>query len=99
MTEGNGGSGQQHHNLNTTSKPFVHPCDEKTKGGCDQICNRQGKKATCSCEPDFKLQEDGRTCEILPPCERMDNGGCEHKCKLNNDNEEGYTCQCKEGGD
>ena len=42
----------------------VHPCDKDTKGGCDQTCNKDGEKAKCSCTPvDFKLGEDGKTCD------------------------------------
>ena len=96
VTEGPGGSGEQHHRLNTTTKPTVHPCNDGTNGGCDQICIRQGKAATCSCKPDFTLQEDGVSCELLPPCERKDNGGCEQHCKPS-DAEEGFTCACNEG--
>ena len=42
----------------------IHPCDKKSKGGCDQTCTKDGEKAVCSCTPvDFKLGEDGKSCE------------------------------------
>ena len=42
----------------------VHPCDKETKGGCDQICNKDGDDAVCACnEPDYKLAEDGKSCD------------------------------------
>ena len=39
----------------------IHPCDKETKGGCEQVCNKDGEKAKCSCDPkeDYKLEEDG----------------------------------------
>ena len=43
----------------------VHPCDKKTKGGCEQVCNKDGDNVICSCEPaeDFTLNTDGKTCD------------------------------------
>ena len=41
----------------------VHPCDKRSKGGCSQICNRNGDKALCSCKPGYKLAKDGVTCD------------------------------------
>ena len=43
----------------------VHPCDKATKGGCEQVCNKDGENAKCSCEPaeDFTLNADGKTCD------------------------------------
>ena len=96
ITEGNGGSGQQHHNLNTTSKPFVHPCDVKN-GGCEHVCNKKGLDAICSCKMDYELQEDGTTCKLLPPCEQARKGGCEHKCKPNPAEEDVFSCECDAG--
>ena len=50
--------------LNNICLLSVHPCDKETKGGCDQICNKDGDDAVCSCnEPDYKLGEDGKSCE------------------------------------
>ena len=50
----------------------VHPCDQPTKGGCDQTCNKAGKMAVCSCEKNYKLQADKLTCvpgkKITPYC-------------------------------
>ena len=46
------------------SSALVHPCDKKTKGGCDQICEKNGEAAKCACkEPEFKLAEDTKSCE------------------------------------
>ena len=43
----------------------VHPCDKESKGGCEQVCNKDGVNAKCSCEPteDFTLNKDGQTCD------------------------------------
>ena len=51
---------------------LVHPCDKKTRGGCEQACNKDGDNAKCSCEPGIDtLNADGKTCDrskasILP---------------------------------
>ena len=42
---------------------LVHPCDKRTKGGCDQTCNKEGDSFSCSCETGFKLEGDGRSCK------------------------------------
>ena len=44
---------------------LVHPCDKKTYGGCEQVCNKDGENAKCSCEPaeEFTLNADGKTCD------------------------------------
>ena len=43
----------------------VHPCDKDSKGGCEQLCNKDGVNAKCSCEPteDFTLNKDAQTCD------------------------------------
>ena len=43
----------------------VHPCDKENKGGCEQVCNKDGKKPKCSCTPatDYKLNDDGVSCD------------------------------------
>ena len=47
-----------------SSFPLVHPCDKETKGGCDQICVKNGEKHTCACNaPEFKLGDDGKKCD------------------------------------
>ena len=33
------------------------------KGGCDQICTNTPGSYSCSCDSDFQLQPDGRTCQ------------------------------------
>ena len=40
---------------------LVHPCDRKEKA-CSQICNKKGDEYHCSCEEDFKLDSDNKTC-------------------------------------
>ena len=39
-----------------------HPCDEATKGGCAQICTKDGDNAVCSCSSGT-LNADGKTCD------------------------------------
>ena len=41
---------------------LVHPCDQPHRGGCKQICNKKGKRYSCSCDADFKLEPDDRSC-------------------------------------
>ena len=41
----------------------IHPCDKKDKGDCQQICEKDGTEAKCKCEKDFKLNDDGKTCD------------------------------------
>ena len=54
----------QHHHSHPCQKLFlfflflVHPCDRKNKGGCDQICTKNGDKYTCSCKSGFRLTSD-----------------------------------------
>ncbi len=42
---------------------LVHPCDEASKGGCSQICNKRKEKHECSCEVGFVLTEDKMSCK------------------------------------
>ena len=43
----------------------VHPCDKPNKGGCEQICDKDGEKAVCSCVSpyDYTLSANGKTCD------------------------------------
>ena len=42
----------------------VHPCDKDTKGGCAQVCNKDGAGFFCSCEEGFKVStQDEKLCE------------------------------------
>ena len=41
---------------------LVHPCDLPTNGGCDQVCNKDGVNASCSCDDGFKLADNGLAC-------------------------------------
>ena len=71
----------------------IHPCDKKSKGGCDQTCTKDGENAICSCTPvDFKLGEDGKTCEIVHPCDKPTKGGCEQTCTKKGTE---ALCECK----
>ena len=40
----------------------VHPCDKDTKGGCDQICNKDGDDAVCACMKGYETNDGGKTC-------------------------------------
>ena len=35
----------------------------RSKGGCDQICNKHGDDSKCSCKNGFKLAPDGVSCD------------------------------------
>ena len=39
------------------------PCDEATKGGCEQICNKDGDNAVCACDSQHFLNVDGTSCD------------------------------------
>ena len=41
----------------------VHPCDKDSKGGCEQLCNKDGVNAKCSCNEGYKLNADGVACD------------------------------------
>ena len=41
----------------------VHVCDRGNNAGCSHVCNKDGKKARCSCNKGFKLLPDKMTCE------------------------------------
>ena len=42
---------------------LVHPCDRKDKGGCSQICVKDGLKSKCQCKrPEFKLAANEKDC-------------------------------------
>ena len=59
----------------------VHPCDRKNNGGCQQTCLKTtGLNYKCACRKNFELEEDGKTCEKVHPCE-VKNGGCSHLCE------------------
>ena len=41
----------------------VHPCDEASKGRCEDTCTKIGDQAKCSCSKSgFKLHSDGKSC-------------------------------------
>ena len=68
----------------------VHPCDRKTKGGCEQICSKDGKKFQCECKhPEFKLAKDRKDCIPVHPCDRPNK--CKGRC---NKKGSGFFCSC-----
>ena len=87
----------------------VHPCETKGKGGCEQICNKHGKKFTCSCvAPLWTLEKDGKSCKKVHPCDKPNKGGCSQICNkkpMGEEEEEEeeeeedkpFTCSCKPG--
>ena len=42
---------------------LVHPCDRDNKGGCEQVCEKDGAKAKCGCKEGFEITDDGITCK------------------------------------
>jgi len=40
----------------------VHPCDGHTRGGCNQLCNKSGDQARCSCVSGYHLSGNQKTC-------------------------------------
>ena len=38
---------------------MTHPCDEVDNGGCEQLWEKVGAEAKCSCADDFILNNDG----------------------------------------
>ena len=48
----------------------VHPCDQASKGGCEDTCTKNGDKAECSCsKPGFELNSDKKSCGKTMFCE------------------------------
>ena len=47
-------------NMKTCEK--VHPCDTNAKGGCEDICKKNGTGVNCACKEGHRLNKDGRTC-------------------------------------
>ena len=43
-----------------------HPCDTN-KGGCAEICIRDGDKAKCAYKKGWGLQPDGKKCKKTEP--------------------------------
>merc|ERR1712007_369686 len=41
----------------------VHPCDTEEKGGCAQMCEKEGDNVKCGCAEGFVLGGDGKSCE------------------------------------
>ena len=76
-------------------EPNTHfkPCNQTPNGGCAQICTNHGTAAVCSCRtPDYKLGQDGKSCDMIHPCDRPDNGGCSQMCMKNGT---ATVCSCR----
>ena len=43
----------------------VHPCEKEARGGCSEVCNRDGVEAICACTnpKTRRLKADNKTCE------------------------------------
>ena len=83
----------------------VHPCDQESNGGCSQQCIKTRKEEEmeeeeeesgfqCKCNEGFELEEDGKTCQMIHPCDRKANGGCNQICKKNGKD---AVCLCRNG--
>ena len=41
----------------------MHPCDQTNKGGCSDLCEKDGDNAKCKCSKNgFQLDSDAKTC-------------------------------------
>ena len=59
-----------------------------------QKCIKKGSEKVCGCEEDFELEEDGKTCAKVHPCERVKQIACEQICIKDGPK---AKCQCREG--
>jgi hypothetical protein len=67
----------------------VNECDQLDQGGCQHQCLNTYGSYSCTCNPGFNLQSDGKTCVDINECSRS--SGCTQGCM----NLEGsYTCLC-----
>ncbi|XP_027009235.2 endosialin [Tachysurus fulvidraco] len=64
---------------------------EQDNGGCEHFCVNAGFHYYCECSEDFKIGEDGQSCQPLDPCHSSD---CEFDCEPSPG---GYRCKCPEG--
>ncbi|KAM9451452.1 uncharacterized protein cd248b [Clarias gariepinus] len=64
---------------------------EQDNGGCEQFCVGAGSYYHCECSDEFRLREDGQTCQPLDPCQ---SANCEFDCEPSPG---GYHCKCPEG--
>ncbi|XP_060065626.1 low-density lipoprotein receptor-related protein 1-like [Ylistrum balloti] len=70
---------------------YINEC-EPFQFMCSQICTDRKIGYQCSCEPGYKLRNDGRTCEDVNECETL--YPCSHYCH----NTIGtYYCTCADG--
>ena len=52
----------QTHLIHFSISSLVHACDKKSKGGCEQTCNKNGGGFTCSCLVAYELADDKKSC-------------------------------------
>ncbi|XP_062867907.1 endosialin [Trichomycterus rosablanca] len=64
---------------------------EKNNGGCEHYCVNADSHYYCECSKDFKLKDDGQSCQPLDPCHNAD---CEFDCEPT---QQGYRCKCPDG--
>jgi hypothetical protein len=78
----NGKGGGLANDVYLISHPKLHPCDEDTNGGCEQMCVKgDGDKYTCVCEKGFTLLSDGKTCKKAGTVGYVvKDGYCYNKC-------------------
>ncbi|TSL04372.1 Endosialin [Bagarius yarrelli] len=64
---------------------------EQDNGGCEHYCVNGVSHYYCGCLEDFKIGEDGQSCQPLDPCH---SANCEFDCEPSPG---GYRCKCPEG--
>ncbi|XP_053505547.1 endosialin [Ictalurus furcatus] len=64
---------------------------EQDNGGCEHYCVNANSHYYCECSEDFKIGDNGQSCQPLDPCHGAD---CEFDCEPSPG---GYRCKCPEG--
>lgn len=64
---------------------------EKDNGGCEHHCVNADSHYYCECSKNFKLMDDGQSCQPLDPCQSAE---CEFDCVPS---QHGYRCKCPDG--
>jgi Coagulation Factor Xa inhibitory site/EGF domain/Calcium-binding EGF domain/Complement Clr-like EGF-like/Regulator of chromosome condensation (RCC1) repeat len=72
----------------------VNECSTNN-GGCSQTCSNTQGGFTCSCNPGYQLDADGKTCNDVNEC-LSNNGGCSAYATCTNTTG-GRTCTCQSG--
>ncbi|XP_072314096.1 thrombomodulin [Eucyclogobius newberryi] len=70
--------------------PANRSCADK-HGGCEHVCNHEGKEVICSCNGGYELGEDGLSCGLKNMCFE---DTCQHQCIMG---DMGFTCLCPQG--